>query len=109
MALAQDINQSIIAWFSENPRDLLPIEVWAEINRRKQGTIRSWIFRKNIVEGIHCFKDPNGSWWISCSAMDDWVKSGPRSANDSEIIKEARPKPGRKPKITTRSKNAPRL
>lgn len=107
MTTAQDISKEIIAWYSEAQRDLVPIEVWATINRRSSSTIRSWISKKVITEGKHCFKDPNGHWWISCAAMDEWVKSDTPSANDTPA--KIRRKSGRQPKITERNKNAPRL
>ena len=56
MTTAQDISKEIIAWYSEAQRDLVPIEVWATINRRSSSTIRSWISKKVITKASTALK-----------------------------------------------------
>lgn len=105
MNAVADISKLIIAWYQESPRDLVPLEVWADKNKCSPSTVRGWISKKVITEGEHCYKDPNGHWWISIEAMERWVKSR-YSANDTPVIRPN--KQGRKPKASRRG-NAPEL
>lgn len=111
MSAVQDIAKQILHWLQDSDQqDLVPLEVWCEKNGRNDNTVRSWKSRKVIKEGVHVFKDPTGHLWLSCSAMQEWVKSG-YAANDDAQEPAALPparKPGR-PKRQIRRGGAPKL
>ena len=105
----QDTNEQPMAFLWISTADIVPLQIWCDLNDKNPSTVRSWKTNGRIIEGKHVFKDPSGYLWISCSAMQGWIESNynqqREKAEERKRVKGIKIPRGRKPRQTLKTSN----